>query len=94
MLQRIINSKHHETIFYWLECIFIVGCSYWWTNPQMAIGATLSGIDIILQLVYRDKKSEKKFEKIMDIIILLTDIVIAIWCFYHWNVPLMREPLF
>ena len=41
-----------------------------------------------------DIKSEKKYDKFWSIGIIVFDIILAIWSFYHWNVPIVRDPLF
>ena len=51
-------------------------------------------IDTMMQLIYRDKKTEKKYDKFWNVAIIVTFIALAIWSFYHWNVPIMRDPLF
>ena len=43
-----------------------------------------------MQLIYRDIKSEKKYDKFWSIGIIVFDIILAIWSFYHWNVPIVR----
>lgn len=94
MIRRFINNKYHQTLYYLLGTIFTIGCRFWWTYPQMAIGAILFAIDTIMQLIYCDIKSEKKYDKIWDIGIIVCEIILIIWSFYHWNVPIMRDPLF
>ena len=94
MMRRFVNNKYQETLYFLLEAIFTTGCGFWWTYPQMAIGAILSIIATTMQLIYRDIKSEKKYDKFWSIGIIVFDIILAIWSFYHWNVPVMRDPLF
>ena len=60
MMRRFVNNKYQETLYFLLEAIFTTGCGFWWTYPQMAIGAILSIIATTMQLIYRDKKTEKK----------------------------------
>ena len=94
VIRKFINNKYHETLYYLLGAIFTTGCKFWWTYPQVAIGATLFAIDTMMQLIYRDIKSEKKYDKFWNVVFLITFIALAIWSFYHWNVPVMRDPLF
>ena len=90
MMRRFVNNKYHETLYFLLEAIFTTGCGFWWTYPQMAIGAILSIIATTMQLIYRDIKSEKKYDKFWNVVFLITFIALAIWSFYHWNVPIVR----
>lgn len=94
MMRRFVNSKYHETLYFVITVIFMAGCRIWWTYSQMAIGSTLIALDIVMQLIYRDKKLEKKYEKILNIVILSSMLVLALWSFYHWNVPMERDALF
>ena len=63
MMRRFVNNKYQETLYFLLGAIFTTGCGFWWTYPQMAIGAILSIIATTMQLIYRDIKSEKKYDK-------------------------------
>ena len=90
MIRKFVNNKYQETLYFLLEAIFITGCGFWWTYPQMAIGAILSIIATTMQLIYRDKKTEKKYDKFWNVVFLITFIALAIWSFYHWNVPIVR----
>ena len=94
VIRKFINNKYQETLYFLLEAIFTTGCGFWWTYPQMAIGAILSIIATTMQLIYRDKKTEKKYDKFWNVAIIVTFIALAIWSFYHWNVPIMRDSLF
>ena len=67
MMRRFVNNKYQETLYFLLEAIFTTGCGFWWTYPQMAIGAILSIIATTMQLIYRDIKSEKKYDKFWSI---------------------------
>ena len=94
VIRKFVNNKYQETLYYLLGAIFTTGCEFWWTYPQVAIGATLFAIDTTMQLIYRDKKTEKKYDKFWNVAIIVTFIALAIWSFYHWNAPIMRDPLF
>ena len=89
MMRRFVNNKYQNIIFPTRSYI-TTGCGFWWTYPQMAIGAILSIIATTMQLIYRDIKSEKKYDKFWSIGIIVFDIILAIWSFYHWNVPIVR----
>ena len=59
MIRKFVNNKYHETLYFLLGAIFTTGCEFWWTYPQVAIGATLFAIDTMMQLIYRDKKQKR-----------------------------------